>query len=70
MCDDSRQARGKTVYVEEPSESEKVPIFSPENGPNEVSPICLKMVRIDRERPEMYGTESTKCTIVTVFLLC
>ena len=50
-------------------ESEKVPIFSPENGPNEVSPICLKMVRIDRERPEMYGTESTKCTFVTVFLL-
>ena len=48
-------------------ESEKVPIFSPENGPNEVSPICLKMVRIDRERPEMYGTESTKCTFVTVF---
>ena len=47
----------------------KVPIFSPENGPNEVSPICLKMVRIDRERPELYGTESTKCTFVTVFLL-
>ena len=50
-------------------ESEKVPIFSPENGPNEFSPICLKMVRIDRERPETYGTESTKCTFVTVFLL-
>ena len=48
-------------------ESEKVPIFSPENGPNEVSPICLKMVRIGRERPEMYGTESTKCTFVAVF---
>ena len=25
------------------------------------------MVQIDRERPEMYGTESTKCTFVTVF---
>ena len=50
-------------------ESEKVPIFSPENGHNEVSPICLKTVRIDRERPEMYGIESTKCTFVTVFLL-
>ena len=50
-------------------ESEKVPIFSLKNGRNEVSPICLKMLRIDRERPEMYGTESTKRTFVTVFIM-
>ena len=50
-------------------ESKKIPIFSPENGPNEVSPIDLKMVQIDRGRPEMYGTESTKWIFLIIFLL-
>ena len=56
-------------YLGGSHENEKIPIFSPENGLNEFSPICLKMVQIDRERPEIYGIESTKCTFVTVFLL-
>ena len=50
-------------------EGEKVPIFSLEKGRNEVSLICLKMLRIDRERPEMYGTESTKRTFLPFFIM-
>ncbi len=43
--------------------------FQPKNVSNEVSPICLYMVPVDRGRFELFRTGWTKCTSVCVLLM-
>ena len=51
------------------SVSYRLALFKPQFSAliNEVSPICLNIVRVDRRRSEMYGTVRIKCIPVCVF---